>query len=259
MKKFLNKKGTIWALSLCLMGSLAFVGYYSVSQLEQKRQEQQSRIIDLNQEETQGTDTAQKETQIQEEETQEAVDVSGQEVEYETESEKEEQTESETALETQDAEEVVTNQAQVQIAPTVNFQDTDVLMWPAAGEILLDYSMNGTVYFPTLNQYKYNPALIIGQETGSPVVASARGIVESVAVDEETGTTVTMDLGNNYELIYGQLKELTVQEGDLVEQGEVIGYISEPTKYYCVEGSNLYFQMKKDGEPVDPVLYLESE
>lgn len=254
MKKFFNKKGTIWALSLCLMGSLAFVGYYSVSQLEQKREEQQSRIIDLNQEETQATDTVQKET-----EEQEVVDVADQKVDYEVETETKEQSESETQQETQEAENVVSNQAEAEIAPTVDFQDTDVLMWPAAGEILLDYSMNGTIYFPTLNQYKYNPAIVIGQEAGAPVVASARGIVESITVNEETGTTVTMDLGNNYELIYGQLKELTIQEGDVVEQGEVIGYISEPTKYYCVEGSNLYFQMKKDGEPIDPVLYLESE
>ena len=54
MKDFFSKKGTIWALSLCLMGGLAFAGYYSVNQLEQKREEQENKIIDLNQEETQG-------------------------------------------------------------------------------------------------------------------------------------------------------------------------------------------------------------
>ena len=57
--------------------------------------------------------------------------------------------------------------------------------------------------------------------------------------------------------MYGQLKEVAVQEGDVVEAGAVLGYVSEPTKYYCEEGSNLYFEMKKDGEPVDPFLYLE--
>ena len=256
MKNFFSKKGTIWALSLCLMGGLAFVGYYSVTQLEQKREEQQSRIIDLNQEETEGTDTAQKES-----EEQEAVDVADQRVDYELETEKETETQTETGTEneTQEAEDAASNQVEAVISPTVDFQETDTLMWPAAGEVILDYSMNGTIYFPTLNQYKYNPALVIGQEVNAPVVASAKGIVKSIAVNEETGTTVTMDLGNNYELIYGQLKELAVEEGQLVEQGDVIGYISEPTKYYCVEGSNLYFQMKKDGEPIDPVLYLESE
>ena len=53
------------------------------------------------------------------------------------------------------------------------------------------------------------------------------------------------------------VKELAVKEGDVVETGQLLGYISEPTKYYCKEGSNLFFEMKKDGEPVDPFLYLE--
>ena len=42
-----------------------------------------------------------------------------------------------------------------------------------------------------------------------------------------------------------------------ISPGEVIGYISEPTKYYSEEGSNLYFELQKNGEPVDPLDYLE--
>jgi septal ring factor EnvC (AmiA/AmiB activator) len=117
--------------------------------------------------------------------------------------------------------------------------------------------MDGSVYFPTLNQYKYNPALIIGSTVGNQVLSSAKGIVESIFVDEETGTTLVLNLGNGYRLTYGQLKELAVSEGDVVEEGAVLGYVSEPTKYYSEEGSNLYFAMTKDGEPTDPVLYLE--
>lgn len=131
------------------------------------------------------------------------------------------------------------------------------LLWPAAGTILIDYSMDGSVYFPTLNQYKYNPALVIGSDTGNQVLAAAKGIVESTYVDEETGTTLVLNIGNGYKLTYGGLKELQAKEGDVLEAGAVIGYVSEPTKYYSTEGSNVYFAMTKDGEPVDPVLYLE--
>ncbi len=131
------------------------------------------------------------------------------------------------------------------------------LLWPAAGTILIDYSMDGSVYFPTLNQYKYNPALVIGSDTGNQVLAAAKGIVESMYVDEETGTTLVLNIGNGYKLTYGGLKELQAKEGDVLESGAVIGYVSEPTKYYSTEGSNVYFAMTKDGEPVDPVLYLE--
>ena len=141
----------------------------------------------------------------------------------------------------------------------LNFSDASRMAWPVMGNVLLDYSMDSTVYFPTLDQYKYNPALIIGAETGGQVVAAARGIVESVDVNEETGTTLTLDLGNEYELVYGQLKEVTAEVGEVVETGQLLGYVSEPTKYYCEEGSNLYFEMKKDGVPVDPFLYLDGE
>lgn len=139
----------------------------------------------------------------------------------------------------------------------ISFGDEQSLLWPSAGTILIDYSMDQSVYFPTLNQYKYNPALIIGSNTGNQVLASAKGIVESVAIDEETGTTLILNIGNGYRLTYGQLMEPAVSEGDLVEAGDLLAYISEPTKYYSTEGSNLYFSMTKDGTPVDPVLYLE--
>ena len=71
---------------------------------------------------------------------------------------------------------------------------------------------------------------MIGSDEGAKVVASAKGIVESIQIDEETGTTVTMNLGNGYKLKYGQLQELTVAEGDVVNEGELIGYVSQPTK-----------------------------
>lgn len=139
----------------------------------------------------------------------------------------------------------------------VSFSEENSLMWPSAGTILIDYSMDGSVYFPTLNQYKYNPALIIGSEAGNQVLASAKGIVESIRVDEETGTTLVLNIGSGYKLTYGQLKELAVSEGDVVEPGALLGYVSEPTKYYSEEGSNLYFAMTQDNTAVDPILYLD--
>lgn len=144
------------------------------------------------------------------------------------------------------------------LAANVAFDtEAGTLLWPAAGTILIDYSMDGSVYFPTLNQYKYNPALIIGSDVGNQVVSAARGIVETISTDEVTGLTMTVNIGNEYRLIYGQLKETAVQEGDIVEAGTLLGYVSEPTRYYIKEGSNLFFEMTKDGEPVDPILYLE--
>ena len=117
--------------------------------------------------------------------------------------------------------------------------------------------MDKSIYFATLNQYKYHPAIVISAEPGTEVWCAAQGKVTQIKVDEETGTTLSMDLGSGYEAVYGQLKELAVKEGDMVNAGALLGYVSEPTKYYTLEGSNLYFQLLRDGEPVNPMNYLE--
>ena len=142
-------------------------------------------------------------------------------------------------------------------AQTLNFTEDSIMEWPVRGTVLVDYNMNETVYYPTLDQYRVSPAISLQAVEDAPVYAAADGQVLSITQDACTGTTVTMELGNGYQTVYGQLKDLTVAEGDTVKEGEVIGNISAPTKYYSVEGPNLYFAMKKDGVPVDPFEYLE--
>ncbi len=140
--------------------------------------------------------------------------------------------------------------------PEINFSEDTLMEWPVNGHVLIDYSMDQTVYFPTLDQYKLSPAISVQAVEGAPVVSAVNGTVYSIENDAETGTTVTMELGNGYQAVYGQLTDLDVAEGDAVEKGEIIGYVAAPTKYYSEEGSNLYFAMKKDGEPIDPIAYL---
>ena len=140
--------------------------------------------------------------------------------------------------------------------PVVNFSEDTLMEWPVNGNILLDYSMDQTTYFPTLDQYKLSPAISVGAVEGAPVVAAVNGTVYSVEQNTQTGTTLTMELGNGYQAVYGQLTDLTVSEGDTVKKGTTIGYIAQPTKYYSTEGTNLYFAMRKNGEPIDPIEYL---
>lgn len=141
-------------------------------------------------------------------------------------------------------------------APEINFSEDTLMEWPLHGTILIDYSMDQTTYFPTLDQYKLNPSIVIQSGEGAPVVSAVNGTVYSIENSAETGTTVTMELGNGYQAIYGQLTDLNISEGDTVTKGTTIGYVAAPTKYYNTEGSNLYFAMKKDGKPIDPIAYL---
>jgi len=131
------------------------------------------------------------------------------------------------------------------------------LVWPINGTVLIDYSMDSTVYFATLQQYKYNPGIVVGAAEGDTITANASGKVIDVFYDEELGNGVKVDVGRGYTAIYGQLKDIQVQKDSIVEAGNVLGYIAAPTKYYSVEGTNAYFALEKDGVPVDPFGTLE--
>lgn len=154
-----------------------------------------------------------------------------------------------------ETEETVETFAQADVEK-LQFSEGDTLSWPVNGDVILNYSMDQSVYFATLDQYKYNPALVIQSEVNTKVNAAAKGQVISVETTAETGETVSIDIGGGYQLIYGQLKDVQLSAGDYVEEGGLIGFIGEPTKYYSVEGSNLYFEMLKDGEPVNPLDFL---
>lgn len=142
-------------------------------------------------------------------------------------------------------------------ATDTHFSEESNVNWPLQGDVILNYSMDKTVYFATLDQYKYNPAVIIAGNVNDRVNHVADGTVTDVSTNETTGCTVTVDLGDGYQAVYGQLKSLMCKKGDTVKSGSAIGYISEPTKYYSVEGANLYFELLKDGEPVDPVGFFQ--
>lgn len=142
------------------------------------------------------------------------------------------------------------------VQPTLDFQEEDGLVWPIVGDVLINYSMDQTIYFPTLQQYKYNPAIVIAANQGENITAAANGRVTSVAYDPTIGNTVVTDLGNGYELTYGQLENITVSEGSYVSVGDGIGTVASPTKYYSTEGTNVYFKLTKDGEPVNPMSKL---
>ena len=129
-------------------------------------------------------------------------------------------------------------------ARALSYNGTDRLSWPVQGNVILDYSMDSTIYFPTLDQYKCNPALIIQGDVSEPVAAPAEA-------------HVVLDLGSGYTAVCGQLKDVQVAQKQYVAKDTILGYVAEPTKYYSIEGNNVYFELMHDGEPVDALDYLE--
>ncbi len=140
---------------------------------------------------------------------------------------------------------------------SVTYNGTSKLTWPVKGNIILPYSVNSTIYFESLDQYRINKGILIEAKEGTEVKAVKQAKVREIKKSAEYGQTVLMDLGNEYTVLYGQLKDIKVKEGTLVNAGDVIAKVAEPTSYYTLEGTNLYFQMEKDKKSVDPLKYLE--
>lgn len=230
--QLLKKRGAAVAMVFCFVAVIALVGIYTFSNY-QKQQEQKLAEAEIALDKTMEENIASTNTDEivlpEEDSTSDAED------------------ESETNVET-------TGEG---VAYNVWFDENSVLDWPASGAVLIDYSMDQSVYFATLDQYKYNPALVIAGNVGENIGAVAPGIVTAVEQDAQTGLTVTLDMGNGYSAVYGQLKEVPIQVGDYVAEYQIVGYLSEPTKYYSVEGPNLYFKVTKDGEPVNPLDFME--
>src|SRR5699024_1200070 len=68
-----------------------------------------------------------------------------------------------------------------------NFSAESRLAWPIQGNILMGFSMDTTVYYSTLKQYKVSPAVLIQGEVGIGVAAPADAQIVSIGSNEEIG------------------------------------------------------------------------
>ncbi len=241
-----GRKGASVGLVICFVAAVAMVGTYTFRNYEDNL-EKEMKMLEQEQLAKEESDIG---TQIQSTITDTVIP--------KMESQTEQPENNATQLEIDGEKEETTEETGISPIASAAFSTSDDLLWPVEGNVTINYSMDKTTYFSTLDQYKYNPAIIISSEIGSEVIASATGVVRDISVDAQTGTTLTLDIGNGFELVYGQLKEVPINEGETIQEGEVLGYVSEPTKYYTMEGSNLYYQVLKDGEPVNPMDYLEA-
>lgn len=217
-------------LVVCFVAMIAIVGMITFSQYQNRMEER--RLAEIEQEQEQRIE------KIQTTNTEHI------------------QSEIEEPVQMETPEVVITPAPSEPTVDTLVFSASDVLEWPIQGNVLLNYSMEQSIYFSTLDQYKYNPAIVISGNVGDEVRAAATGKVTSIKETAQTGTTVTMDIGSGYQIICGQLSGVRVEEGKTVNKGELLGYVAEPSKYYVVEGPNVYFQMLKDGKPVNPLEYM---
>ena len=85
----------------------------------------------------------------------------------------------------------------------------------------------------------------------APVTAVHEGAVVFAERFKGYGLMVVVDHGGKHHSLYAHLGEVLVQPGQRVEAGEVIGTVGT-----ALEGPGLYFEMRFQGKPEDPLEWL---
>lgn len=137
---------------------------------------------------------------------------------------------------------------------------SQVYTWPVKGQVISDFSLEVLAYDETMGDWRVHEGLDIAAEVGATVRAVNAGTVTAVYQDDLMGTVVEMDHGNGLGSLYANLAaQPTVKAGDTLDTGAVLGAVGETAIAEVAKPSHLHFEMRKDGENVDPVLYLPAQ
>jgi murein DD-endopeptidase MepM/ murein hydrolase activator NlpD len=118
------------------------------------------------------------------------------------------------------------------------------LAWPVAGPVTSPFGMRWG---------RMHEGIDIGVGYGTPIHAAAAGRVIYCGWEEGYGNLVVLDHGNGIATAYAHQSSIAVSCGQDVSQGQVIGYVGSTGHS---TGPHLHFEVRVNGEPVDPLGYL---
>ena len=100
---------------------------------------------------------------------------------------------------------------------------------------------------------RHHNGLDIATHYGSPVRATAKGVVSYSSYTKIYGHLVKVDHGYGLETWYGHLSKRLVKKGDPLERGEILGKVGSTGRS---TGTHIHYEVKENGESVDPKKYL---
>ncbi|MDY0163480.1 peptidoglycan DD-metalloendopeptidase family protein [Desulfobotulus sp.] len=127
---------------------------------------------------------------------------------------------------------------------------------------LLDLPVNGTIISrfghkknPKLNIQTFQSGIGIRADRGEPIRALFYGTVVYADWFSGYGNMIIIDHGDHYYSVYAHAEELFKKTGDGVERNEVIATVGDAGS---LSGSMLHFEIRQQGKPVDPMLWVKS-
>lgn len=122
--------------------------------------------------------------------------------------------------------------------------------WPVDGRLLSSF---GGRTDPFSGEGAFHTGVDISSPTGTPVRASADGIVIFTQMENGYGRLIKIDHGNGIETYYAHLSKFYVQEGQAVHRGEMIGAVGTSGR---VTAPHLHYEVRIGHAPVNPYRYL---
>lgn len=123
-------------------------------------------------------------------------------------------------------------------------------------ETMVLTSSYGMRTHPILRQRRAHKGIDLAAPTGSPVYATADGIVSRAEWFSSYGNYIQIEHGSELHTRYGHLSGYAVREGDRVRKGDLIGYVGSTGRS---TGPHLHYEVRVAGEAVDPTPYLSGD
>lgn len=122
-----------------------------------------------------------------------------------------------------------------------------------AGNILNPFSGSELVKNETTGSWQTHNGVDYAAEVGADVCAISSGEITEIKTDPLWGVTVTLNHHNGYITKYcGLNSELSVQQGDTVASGSVIGIVGQTADIESAIPPHLHMELRHNGELIDP-------
>ena len=127
-------------------------------------------------------------------------------------------------------------------------------LWPVIGPIRSSFGQREDPVTGN-GEGEFHTGIDISAPIGTPIRATADGVVRSAAMENGYGREVILDHGHNLETCYAHMSGFNVMAGQTVVRGQVIGYVGMSGR---TTGAHLHYEVRIHNTPVNPYKYLRS-